>query len=120
MNPKTLALRFCGFLKAKLPGEEVTIEKAVESVVQRLQGNHLSVSWGDRLLTIDKTAGFLEEPRFASAYGEIRGAHQYDQYGGNHTIAWRLRIHFAGLRAGVCSCKAISWSAGFSKAIWHG
>ncbi|MCR9192420.1 MAG: TylF/MycF family methyltransferase [Gammaproteobacteria bacterium] len=51
---------------------------------------HRSVFWGDRLLTLDKSAGFMEEERFASAYGAIRGAHQYDQYASPQTIAWRL------------------------------
>ena len=51
---------------------------------------HLSVSWGDRMLTLDKSCGFLGDPRFKNAFEEVKGAHQYDQYGGDHTIAWRL------------------------------
>lgn len=70
--------------------EPVSLEVAVEEVIARLKANHLTVSWGDRLLTIDKTAGFMEDPKFAREYAAIRGAHQYDQYGGDHTIAWRL------------------------------
>ena len=51
---------------------------------------HLTMSWGDRLLTIDKTAGFLAEPAFKAAFDTVRGSHQCDQYVGPHTIAWRL------------------------------
>lgn len=87
--------------KSRLYGEPAAIEDAVENVIQRLNANHLTVSWGDRLLTIDKTAGFLDEPRFAKAYAEIRGAHQYDQYGGNHTIAWRLNTLCWAARKGL-------------------
>ena len=46
--------------------------------------------WGDRLLSLDKSAGFLEEPNFRSAFEQIRGGHRYDQYNGPSTIAWRL------------------------------
>ena len=90
MSLKSRIRRHVDRWKSRLYGEPAAIEDAVENVIQRLNANHLTVSWGDRLLTIDKTAGFLDEPRFAKAYAEIRGAHQYDQYGGNHTIAWRL------------------------------
>ena len=59
-------------------------------VEQLLPRDHKSVFWGDRLLTIDKSAGFLEEPRFAAALAQIRGSHLYDQYRSPQTIAWRL------------------------------
>lgn len=100
MSLKTRIRKFADW-KARLSGEPGTVENAVEQVIQRLQANHLTVSWGDRLLTIDKTAGFLDEPRFAKAYGAIRGAHQYDQYGGNHTIAWRLNTLCWAARRGL-------------------
>jgi O-methyltransferase len=101
MSLKTRMQRYGDYWKAKFSGEPASIEQAVEKVIQRLQANHLRVSWGDRLLTIDKTAGFLEEPAFAKAYAEIRGAHQYDQYGGNHTIAWRLNTLCWAARRGL-------------------
>jgi O-methyltransferase len=55
-----------------------------------LPRDHRSVFWGDRMLTIDKSAGFLEEPVFRRAFDAIRGKHQYDQYDSPFTIAWRL------------------------------
>lgn len=51
---------------------------------------HSSVFWGDKLLTLDKSFGFLEKPEFKSAYEKIHGNHKYDQYKGPHTVAWRL------------------------------
>lgn len=70
--------------------EPAPIEMAVDETIARLKSTHLTVSWGDRLLTIDKSAGFMQDPGFAREFSAIRGAHQYDQYGGEHTIAWRL------------------------------
>jgi O-methyltransferase len=101
MSLKSRVRRHVDRWKSRLSGEPAAIEDAVENVIQRMNANHLTVSWGDRLLTIDKTAGFLDEPRFAKAYAEIRGAHQYDQYGGNHTIAWRLNTLCWAARKGL-------------------
>lgn len=52
--------------------------------------NHNHVFCGDRLITIDKTNGFLSDERFQAAFQSIFGAQSYDQYGGPHTIAHRL------------------------------
>jgi len=51
---------------------------------------HLSLFWGDRLLTLDKSAGFMEDPVFRAAFEAIVGSHVYDQYQGPQSIAWRL------------------------------
>ncbi|MGE3304321.1 MAG: hypothetical protein AB7M12_14545, partial [Hyphomonadaceae bacterium] len=66
-----------------------------------LTRDHRSVFWGDRLLSLDKSAGFLEEPSFRAAYAAIRGAHQYDQYDTPFTIAWRLHTLVWAARAGL-------------------
>ncbi len=52
--------------------------------------SHHSMFWGDRMLTIDKAAGFFEEEAFDRSYRTIRGSHIYDSYDPPHTIAWRL------------------------------
>ena len=71
-----------------------TPEKAarfVNTIVQGvLQKQHRSVFWGDRLLTLDKTAGFLEDPGFLNPYQQIKESHIYDQYSGPDGVAWRL------------------------------
>jgi len=70
------------------------IENHAEQVNKTIQDHiapqHHSVFWGDRLLTIDKSAGFLDNPAFAKAFQTIRGSHIYDQYASPQTIAWRL------------------------------
>jgi O-methyltransferase len=58
--------------------------------IKRIEKFHHTVSWGDRLLTLDKYCGFKHDPAFEHAIKSIRGSHQYDQYEGPDGIAWRL------------------------------
>jgi O-methyltransferase len=51
---------------------------------------HGSVFWGDRMLTLDKAAGFFDDATFRHHYEVVRGSHIYDAYDSPHTIAWRL------------------------------
>jgi len=51
---------------------------------------HHSIFWGDRLLTLDKTLGFLEDQAFLAAWESARGSHEYDQYDNRQSIAWRM------------------------------
>ncbi len=51
---------------------------------------HSSVFWGDRMLTLDKACGFLDDEAFRRSYQAVRGSHIYDAYDSPHTIAWRL------------------------------
>tara|TARA_R110000868_G_scaffold80875_1_gene229227 strand:+ start:25361 stop:26971 length:1611 start_codon:yes stop_codon:yes gene_type:complete len=62
---------------------------------------HISSFWGDRLLTLDKAAGFLEEGRFAAAFDAFPKDHPYDQYMGSGSIAWRLHTLVWGARLGL-------------------
>jgi len=60
------------------------------AVMKLMRRDHRAVFWGDRMVTLDKTAGFLDDLRFRAAYDRIRGAHIYDQYETPYSIAWRL------------------------------
>jgi O-methyltransferase len=62
----------------------------VNQAIDSLKTQHLTTSWGDRLLTIDKTAGFKDDPAFHAAFESVKGSHIYDQYSGSDTVAWRL------------------------------
>jgi hypothetical protein len=66
-----------------------------------LPQDHVRVFWGDRLLSLGKSMGFLDDPVFAAAYAKIRGSHQYDQYDSPHTIAWRLHTLVWAARNGL-------------------
>lgn len=59
-------------------------------VSQLLRRRHKSVFWGDQMLTLDKSAGFLSDSKFAAAFAAIKGSHSYDAYDAPHSIAWRL------------------------------
>jgi hypothetical protein len=52
-----------------------------------VRSQHHAIFWGDRMLTLDKSAAFLNDEAFARAY---RGNHVYDCYDSPNTIAWRL------------------------------
>jgi O-methyltransferase len=71
-------------------GEPASLPLLVNDIIARMAQDHAAVSWGDRLLTLDKSAGFKDEPTFGAAFAQIRGSHQYDQYDGPDSIAWRL------------------------------
>jgi hypothetical protein len=73
-------------------------DQAIESMVAT---NHRSVFWGDRLLTLDKSAGFLSDPVFRKAYDAIRGSHAYDQYSSPFSIAWRLHTLVWAAKCGL-------------------
>jgi O-methyltransferase len=95
---------FCPPASARASAELVpteTFESGVAGVVEGMRQRHLTVSWGDRLLTLDKSASFMEEPAFERAYRQIHGSHIYDQYNGSDTIAWRLNTLCWAARCGM-------------------
>jgi O-methyltransferase len=77
------------------------VTRLVNDTIETLAYNHHSVSWGDRLMTLDKSADFKTEPAFAQAFRAIGGSHQYDQYNGPDSIAWRLNTLVWGARCGL-------------------
>jgi O-methyltransferase len=50
---------------------------------------HQAVFWGDRLLTLDKAAGFLSEPGFQTALAQADSSTGQNQYRSPQGIAWR-------------------------------
>lgn len=57
---------------------------------QLLPRDHKTVFHGDRMMTLDKSMGFLADPAFAESWERVRGAHEYDQYDNLQSISWRL------------------------------
>lgn len=55
-----------------------------------LSEDHHTVFWGDRMMTLDKSMGFFDDPAFVKVWERVRGAHQYDQYDNRQSIAWRM------------------------------
>jgi O-methyltransferase len=79
------------------------LTRLVNDTVETLTHGHASASWGDRLLTLDKSADFKEVPAFAEAFGTILGSHLYDQYSGPDSIAWRLNTLVWAGRCALCT-----------------
>lgn len=63
--------------------------------------HHRSIFWGDRMLTLDKTAGFRNDSRFVAAMREISGSVKYDQYATPDGVAWRLHVLLWAARCGL-------------------
>lgn len=72
-----------------------------QSIKETIVPFHKTVFWGDRLLTLDKSMGFMDDPQFRQAYDHIHGSHPYDQYASPQTIAWRLHTLVWAARTGL-------------------
>lgn len=71
--------------------KQEVVTDVVNGIVQvALPKIHQTVSWGDRLLTLDKSMGFMEDERFKAVAGEVIPHMELDQYNGSHGMAWRL------------------------------
>ena len=83
--------------------ERLAAESAfrLNEVIDTLSTHHLTQSWGDRLLTLNKTAGFRNDPTFEAAFASVKESHQYN---GPDAVAWRLNTlcwaAHRGLKAG--------------------
>jgi len=88
--PELAASALADHCIAALPDAEARAVFFDRLVTGLLPLDHKRIFWGNRLLALGKSAGFLEDPTFAAAYRQIRGSSRYDQYDSPHTIAWRL------------------------------
>jgi len=80
------------------------LTRLVNDTAETLASAHVSVSWGNRLLRLDKSAGFRQQPTYETVFASIRGSHVYDQYNGPDAIAWRLNtLIWAGCQPGRVS-----------------
>jgi hypothetical protein len=93
-------------VKSTLAGTSASTVNSAAKLVDRTINHaiapfHDSIFWGDRLLTIDKSAGFLSDPSFREAYDAVRGSHTYDQYSSPQTISWRLHTLVWAAKCGL-------------------
>jgi hypothetical protein len=95
--------------------EQLAAESALRlnEAIESLTTQHLTQSWGDRLLTLDKTAGFRNDPTFEVAFASVKGSHIYDQYNGPDTVAWRLNTLCWAARCGLKVGSFLNWGVGF-------
>jgi hypothetical protein len=72
-------------------GDEQTAARIFDAVLSAMvTQHHQSVFWGDRLLSLDKSAGFREDPRFAAAMRDVASDTGATQYASPDGISWRL------------------------------
>jgi hypothetical protein len=60
---------------------------------------HHGLFWGDRLLTLDKSAGFLADPSFRTALAQADSSTGANQYASPDGIAWRYNTLVWAARA---------------------
>jgi len=101
---ETLSRRIRSFVRFK-----VRTRKSVARIFDFILYNfvrpyHQNVFWGDRLLTLDKTAGFLVEPGFQAALKQADSSTGRNQYRSPQGITWRYHTLIWAAR----TCMAVS------------
>ncbi|MGC1354892.1 MAG: TylF/MycF/NovP-related O-methyltransferase [Xanthobacteraceae bacterium] len=95
-------------LMRRLPPSAAVPKQAARIVDRVLQEYvrpfHESMSWGDRLLTLDKSAGFREDATFLAALREADSSTGQNQYESPDGIVWRYNTLIWAARA----CLAVS------------
>jgi len=86
---------------AALPDAEARAAFFDRLITGLLPLDHRRVFWGNRVLALGKSAGFLDDPGFAAAWQKIHGSVQYDQYASPHGVAWRLHTLVWAARNGL-------------------
>ena len=61
-----------------------------DAALERITPYHTSVFWGDRMLTLDKSASFRNDPKFKSAVSAASSSTGANQYSSPDGIAWRF------------------------------
>jgi O-methyltransferase len=60
-----------------------------DTAVEMIRPYHSSIFWGDRMLTLDKSAGFRADPRFKAAIQAADSSTGANQYTSPDGITWR-------------------------------
>jgi O-methyltransferase len=72
-------------------GNEHVAARIFDAVLsEAVASHHRSIFWGDRLLTLDKSAAFRSDPRFAAAMQGVSSDTGATQYAAPDGISWRL------------------------------
>jgi hypothetical protein len=75
----------------KRAGNEAVAAQILDRVlVDLVKPHHRTMYWGDRLLTIDKSAGFKNEPGFNELLQQVDPEKGCNQYASPDRLSWRL------------------------------
>jgi O-methyltransferase len=75
---------------SEFAGEELTAARIFDRVLDLVGRQHRGLFWGDRLLTLDKTAAFRDDPAFQRAIAAASSSTGANQYASPDGIAWRF------------------------------
>ncbi len=64
----------------------------LDEAIMAVAPQHSSVFWGDRMLTLDKSASFRDDPRFKAATKATDSSTGENQYASPDGISWRYNI----------------------------
>jgi len=88
-QPETLSRKIRNFIRFKVRTRK-PVARIFDFVLYKVvRPYHQNVFWGDRLLTLDKTAGFLAEPGFQAALKQADSSTGQNQYRSPQGITWR-------------------------------
>lgn len=83
-------------------GNEHVAARIFDEVLRETVGpHHRSLFWGDRLFTLDKSASFRSDPRFAAAMQGVSSDTGATQYASPDGVSWRLNTLVWAARTAV-------------------
>jgi len=83
-------------------GDEHAAARIFDAVLNAaVAPQHHSLFWGDRLLTLDKSAAFRDDPHFAAAMRGVNSDTGATQYASPDGISWRLNTLVWAARAAL-------------------
>jgi O-methyltransferase len=71
-------------------GDERAAARIFDRVLDLTRRHHRGAFWGDRLLTLDKTAAFRDDPAFRRAIADASSSTGANQYASPDGITWRF------------------------------
>jgi O-methyltransferase len=70
--------------------DEIIAAKIFDHALTLIRRHHRGIFWGDRMLTIDKSAAFRDDPTFQRAIKSANSSTGANQYSSPDGIAWRF------------------------------
>jgi O-methyltransferase len=71
-------------------GAEKTAALVFDGAIELIRRHHRSLFWGDRMLLLDRAAGFLADPAFQQAISAASSSTGENQYASPNGISWRF------------------------------
>jgi O-methyltransferase len=69
---------------------EKAAARLFDAAIELIRNHHRSMFWGDRMLLLDRAAGFLDDPAFRRAISSVSSSTGENQYASPNGISWRF------------------------------